>query len=82
MKWIAICNGGPNDTTVGCECSSLGKAIGQLEAMMRNLHATIGQVYQEPTGQQMIDQDRFVMKEQDAGRTVCAHPCKCKEKKP
>jgi hypothetical protein len=69
MKWIAICNGGPNDTTVGSEHPSLGKACGALESMMGNLHATMGQVYQEQPGQQKIDQDRFVAKEEDAGKS-------------
>ncbi len=69
MKWIAICNGGPNNTTVGAEYTSLGKACGGLEAMMRNLGADLGHIYQEKTGQQKLDQDRFVAKEEDAGRS-------------
>ncbi len=69
MKWIAICNGGPNNTTVGSEHTSLGKACGALESMMKNLNATEGQVFQEPIGRQKIDQDRFVAKEEHAGRS-------------
>ena len=42
--WVALCNGGPNDTTVGKECNSLGAALGMLEHMMKNLGATIGQI--------------------------------------
>lgn len=41
-KWIALCNGGPNDTTVGVQTDSLGKACGRLESMMKSLHATTG----------------------------------------
>jgi hypothetical protein len=66
-KWIALCNGGPNDTTVGAECTSLGKAIGTLESMMIALHATIGQV-QRADGQTTLDQGYFVKSEKDAGR--------------
>jgi hypothetical protein len=70
MKWIAICNGGPNDTIVGKECSSLGKACGTLESMMNALNATTGQVYQRTIGQETLDQDRFVSKEEDAGKAI------------
>ena len=42
--WIALCNGGPNDTVVGCETDTRGKAIGRLEAMMKALCANMGQV--------------------------------------
>lgn len=66
MRWRALCNGGPNNTTVGTEKDSLGKAIGTLESMMKSLHATIGQV-------QRIDEQRkladgvFVENEKEAG---------------
>lgn len=51
MTWLALCNGGPNDTTVGKECKSMGQAIGTLEYMMKNLGATIGHVEAVPDGQ-------------------------------
>ena len=66
MKWIALCNGGPNDTTVGAECDSLGKACGTLESMMRNLHATIGQI-QKIDSQRTLKQGVFVKTEKEAG---------------
>jgi len=68
MKWIAICNGGPNDTTVGAECDSLGKACGSLESMMKNLHATIGQI-QKVDNQRTIEQGVFVKTEKEGGGT-------------
>lgn len=46
MKWLAWCNGGPNDRVVGSEYDSLGKAIGGLESMMKSLCATVGGVEQ------------------------------------
>lgn len=68
MKWIALCNGGPNDTTVGAECDSLGKACGSLESMMKNLHATIGQI-QKVDSQRTIEQGVFVKTEKEVGRS-------------
>ena len=69
MKWIALCNGGrPNDTTVGAECDSLGKACGTLESMMRNLGASIGQI-QKVENQRTLDQGVFVKTEKEAGKT-------------
>jgi len=67
-KWLALCNGGPNDVTVGKECTSLGKACGTLETMMKALHATIGQIQQDPGGQKAVESDYFVATEKDAGR--------------
>lgn len=64
MKWIVLCNGGPNDTTVGRECESLGKACGTLESMMKNLHATVGQIQKAES--QTTDRD-FVKTEKEAG---------------
>lgn len=66
MKWVALCNGGPNDATVGKECDSLGKACGTLESMMKSLGATIGQI-QRSDEQQKLDQGRFVDTESSAG---------------
>jgi len=68
MKWIAICNGGPNNTTVGYEKDTLGKAIGSLESMMKSLGATIGQV-QKKEGQKKLDDGFFVDNEDQAGRS-------------
>lgn len=67
MKWIALCNGGPNNTTVGSECTSLGKAIGSLEAMMKNLGASLGQI-QQISDQKTLDRGKFVETEQEAGK--------------
>lgn len=67
-KWLVLCNGGPNNSTVGCECDSLGKACGRLENMIKSLCASIGQIERVKEGQQTLDQDCFVCKEQDAGR--------------
>lgn len=69
MKWIALCNGGPNDTTVGAECDSLGKACGSLESMMRNLNATIGQI-QKVDIQRTLEEGVFVKTEKEAGKTI------------
>jgi len=67
VKWLATCNGGPNDTTMGQEYSSRGKAIGGLEAMMRSLGATIGQI-EKIEDQRTLDQ--FPVKtEAEAGRS-------------
>lgn len=66
-KWEALCNGGPNNTTVGKECDSLGQAIGTLEYMMKGLGATIGQV-QKVEPQRTLDQGRLVETEEEAGR--------------
>lgn len=68
-KWQALCNGGPNDTTVGVEKDSLGKAIGSLESMMKNLHATIGQV-QRVDEQRKIGDGIFVQSEKEAGHAA------------
>lgn len=43
-EWEYICNGGPNGRSVFGTAKSLGSAIGGLEAMMKALGATIGQV--------------------------------------
>jgi len=67
MKWIAICNGGPNDTTVGAECDSLGKACGRLESMMISLGASIGQI-QKVEDQRTLDHGVFVETEKEAGK--------------
>jgi len=67
VKWIALCNGGPNNTTVGAECSSLGKACGRLESMMRNLGASIGQI-QKVDSQRTLEQGVFVKTEKEAGK--------------
>lgn len=69
MKWIAFCNGGPNDTTVGVESDSLGKACGSLESMMRNLGASIGQV-QKVDSQRTLNQGVFVKTEKEAGKSI------------
>jgi len=66
MKWIALCNGGPNNTTVGSEHNSLGKACGALESMMRNLGASIGQI-QKVEDQRTLEQGVFVKTEKEAG---------------
>ncbi len=66
MKWIVLCNGGPNNTTIGKECDSLGKACGTLESMMGSLHATIGQI-QKVESQRTIKQGVFVKTEKEAG---------------
>ena len=65
-KWQALCNGGPNNTTVGTEKDSLGKAIGSLENMMISLHATIGQI-QRVEGQRTLERGVFVKSEKEAG---------------
>jgi len=67
MRWIAICNGGPNDTTVGREYDSLGKACGALEGMMKSLGATLGQV-QRISDQKKLDEGKFVETEAEAGK--------------
>ena len=64
MKWIALCNGGPNDTTVGREYDSLGKACGALENMMKSLGASLGYI-QKVEGQQKLDDGCFVSKEEE-----------------
>jgi len=66
MKWLALCNGGPNNTTVGRECASLGKACGTLESMMRSLGASIGQI-EKVENQRTLDQGVFVKTEKEAG---------------
>jgi len=43
-EWIVLCNGGPNNKTVGKKAKSLGAACGLLETMMKSLGATIGQI--------------------------------------
>jgi Sec-independent protein translocase protein TatA len=63
MKWIVLCNGGANDTTVGTECNSLGQACGTLEAMMKNLGATVGQI-QKQEEQTKLKDGFFVDKEE------------------
>jgi len=69
MKWIALCNGGPNDTTVGREYNSVGKACGALESMMKSLHATIGQI-QKVESQRTLEQGVFVKTEKEAGGSM------------
>lgn len=66
-KWIALCNGGPNNTTVGRECDSLGKACGALESMMTALGASMGNIERLDPGQKKIDADYFVKTENEAG---------------
>jgi len=67
-KWIALCNGGPNDTTVGREYDSLGKACGGLESMMGSLVASMGHIERVDTGQRKVDSDYFVATENEAGQ--------------
>ena len=68
-KWQALCNGGPNNTTVGIEKDSLGKAIGSLENMMKSLNATVGQV-QRVDEQRKINDGIFVKTEMEAGHAA------------
>lgn len=70
MKWLALCNGGPNDTTVGNEYNSLGKACGALESMMKSLVATKGYIEKVEGGQKKINADYFVKSEKEAGKGV------------
>ncbi len=70
MKWIVLCNGGPNNTTVGRELDSLSKACGTLESMIRNLVATKGYIEKVEWGQQKIDTDYFVKTEIEAGHDL------------
>lgn len=65
MKWQVLCNGGPNNTTVGMEKDSLGKAIGSLESMMQNLNATIEYI-QRVDKQRKIEDGVFVGSEKEA----------------
>ena len=65
-KWQALCNGGPNNTIVGMETTSLGKAIGNLESMMKSLNATVGYI-QRVDEQRTIDNGIFVESEVEAG---------------
>lgn len=67
-KWVALCNGGPNDTTVGRECDSLGKACGALESMMTSLGASRGSIERVDHGQRKVDSDYFVATENEAGK--------------
>lgn len=71
MSWLALCNGGPNNTTVGAECDSLGKACGRLESMMKNLNATLGYIERVDPGQKKVDADYFVKSEKEAGGVKC-----------
>lgn len=66
-KWLALCNGGPNNTTIGAECDSLCKACGRLETMMISLNATMGRIERVDPGQKKVDADYFAKSEKEAG---------------
>ena len=63
MQWTFVCNGGPNDTTVGGQAVSLGQAIGGLEEAMKALGATKGSVFRNGSLQNPLP----VASEEDAG---------------